>query len=94
MKLNLNQVLLGLDGKELKMGEDNMTVGKMLAGVVSNSKSTEFDHFKKFSLATKFYNESESDLDKSDNDKLLKIIEQDQNFGSIILGQLIGILKK
>lgn len=94
-KINLDVVLKGLDGQDLKMSPADVkpiTVGKSLASMLQGTQSKVFEPMKAWELAQAFYNRDSVELDKSDLSKLEGIVSEDQQFIITVRGQIMEIL--
>lgn len=83
MKLNFNFQFKGLDKNELK-GE---SAGKVLAAYLSSSNKG--NSIKLWDWALKLYNGEEIDLDPTDLDVLVGLIETAENLTVLAKGQIL-----
>ena len=96
-KINVDGPVTMLDGKPIAISESDrspFTIGKALANILISTKSKKFDSFKSYSLAKRFYNSSEVEVDESDFASILEIVKEDQSYGSLICGQILEVLNE
>ena len=94
-KINTKQVLKNLKGEAMKSGEQEMTVGDVIAAVLS-AKVT--NPYLGFVLAKKFSQDKFVELKAEDVVFVKEELEkngkrQDEGFYAIIIGQVIDILE-
>jgi hypothetical protein len=89
MKLNFNFQFTGLDGKELKelKGE---TAGKILAGYISSLNKG--NSIKLWDWAIKLYKGDELDLDASDLEVFIGLIDTSENLTVLSKAQILGYI--
>lgn len=96
-KMNVTKPITTLDGRPVIMSEADkteFTVGRAIANALLVTKSKKFDAFKSYSLAKRFYEDTEVDVDDSDFTNLIEIIKEDQTYGNLVIGQIIEFLNQ
>lgn len=94
MKINLKEALRDFEDKVIEMNEKELTVGYVIALILSSAQKCSFDSYKLYELGRKCYNDDELEILGSDLEEVKKIIEQNDQFGNIIKGQIIEKLSK
>lgn len=89
--LDFNQTLKGLDGKEVKEGDNALTLGKLLANQLAFTNKG--DALKLFTWAQKCWNGEELDLDKSDEQTLKDFIKNNEQLTVLAKAQLLEVFK-
>jgi len=93
MKLNLDQVCVDLDGKPLIHNGSNLTFGKAFAEVLISSKSD--DKLRSYTLAQLLNKGGEEiELNESDIQFLRETVKRNENWATLVLGQLELFLTK
>lgn len=87
MKLNLNEVLLSLDGKELDDGDKSLTVGISLARILVTGSNK--DALRAYVLGKKLMDAEEVELDASEVNFIKTAIEENQTYTVLVKGQLL-----
>ena len=87
MKLNLNEVLLSLDGKELDHGDKHLTVGISLAQILVAGSNK--DALRAYVLGKKLMDAEEVELDASEVNFIKTAIEENQTYTVLVKGQLL-----
>ncbi len=87
-KLSLNIQPKSLNGVESK--GDNLA--KILAGILSN-KSPGIDSIKAMDWAMKLFNDGSIEIDRSDNQKLEKFVEDTDQLTNLGKSQIINVLR-
>lgn len=91
MKLDTTAKIVNLNGEPIKDVDGEVTVGKIVAGALANSKSKS-DPIKLLVLAERFYREKSVDLDEVDLE-LVNTVMKDSDFVPLIKGQILRTLK-
>jgi hypothetical protein len=86
MKINMNKVILGLDGKEIEGTHLGKIVAQTLAG------SSKGDALKFFTWAQKLYAGEELDLDPSDTETLKNFIKEAESLTILTKAQALAEL--
>lgn len=89
--LDFNQTLKGLDGKEVKEGDNALTLGKLLANQLAFTNKG--DALKLFTWAQKCWNGEKLDLDKSDEQTLKDFIKNNEQLTVLAKAQLLEVFK-
>ena len=94
MKIKTDTILVGLDGKYIPISIDSplpFSIGKAIANLLTIPKKggKKFEPFKSYELAKKFYNNPEVEVDKADFAVLKEIVEKDENYSALIIGQIL-----
>lgn len=89
--LDFNQTLKGLDGKEVKEGDNALTLGKLLANQLAFTNKG--DALKLFTWAQKCWNGESLDLDKSDEQTLKDFIKNNEQLTVLAKAQLLEVFK-
>ena len=93
MKINLKQVLVNLEGKELKNHDGKpFTVGEGISSVLISAEIG--GKMKMFVLAQNCYKDETIDVDKADLELIKKAIEATKIYTVLISGQLLSILSE
>lgn len=88
MKINTQQLLKDLDGKEL----ENVFLGKTLAQIIIREEGTK-DPLRNYTLATKLNGaEGELELDKSELEFIKNSVKTTKIFNSLVSGQILSLL--
>lgn len=90
MKINAKEVLKGLGGEELKMGDTVVTVGETISNILLTD--TKGGKMKLYSLAQKFYNDKNIELDDADFSLVKTSVETSPAYNALVIGQLLVIL--
>jgi len=89
MKINTKTVIKTPEGKNYKDGEDDLTIGKVVASTLATTKST--DPWKSYKLTNDFIKDV-VDL-KSEDIVFIKEIMKDAEWLPYIIGQVFEILE-
>lgn len=93
MKIKCKEVLKTLQGQPIKDGKEELTLGMTVANILLQPRQDKkFSTLKAFSLAQKFFNENEVDLDDADLKTLKELLETDTFFSPLVTGQILKIL--
>lgn len=96
MKVNCNQVLVSLDGKNLVDRDPDsgdmfpMTVGRVIASGLNLSKASDADPARKYGLMVKVYQGNDIELSAEDIVLIKTCVAM---FPPIVSGQVINILE-
>lgn len=90
IKIKTNQALKTLKGEELKEGNETITVGLLMANILSGQVS---NPHRAYQFAKKFSVEKEVELKAEDQVYLKQQVESAKHLGAIYIGQLIEILE-
>ena len=87
------------NNEPIKLNDKFLTLGETISRMLANQDiERQFDPYKTFSIISKIQEkEKDIDIDNSDFDKLLKVVEHDRHFttnGDWVRGLVIDILKK
>ena len=89
MQINLSEVMLGLDGKALKLEDKDLTVGLALSECLVGGTSP--DPLRAYVLAKKLVGaEGEAELDQTESDFLKEAVNANNNYFAIVKGQLLS----
>lgn len=91
MKIKATEKIVTLKGEPYKNGDEELTLGVVLAESLAND--TTGGKMKIFSLAQKFFNNDEVELDAADMVMVKKAVEQCKSYNNIILGQALTLLE-
>lgn len=91
VKLNLNKMLLGLDGKD-HSSKDEDRLAKILATRLSYSNKGEA--VKLFDWSMSLWKDGEILVDKADLDFLVNFVKEDEQMYNFVKAQIIAVLKK
>ncbi len=91
MKINTKTVFKDLSGKELKDGNEPLTLGIAIANILLTSKVN--GKMKMFVLAQDFYNKESMEVDQADLSIIKKAAEETEGYNTIVTGQLLLILE-
>jgi len=93
MKIKTQTTIKTLKGEDIKDGEDKFfTIGKAMSEIIISSKIG--GKMKCFSLAQKFYNDKEVDLDQADMVLVKNLVESTDMYNNLVTGQLLVILSE
>lgn len=93
MKINTTKELKTLDGRIIMQSEnEKLTLGKAVANVLVTSEN--INKLKAYSLAQKFYNDAEVDIDEADFELVKQELEQSRAYNALIIGQILSIINK
>jgi len=87
-KIYCSKIITDMDGKPLKNGESEVTVGRVIAKILSETK-TKFDALKAWDMAQRFYKGAEIEIDDSDFETLKTEIGSNTMFIPLVLGQIL-----
>lgn len=85
MKINTQINLKGLDGKEMKDGDNTFPIGQAIANILVASETG--GKMKMFTLATKFYNDKQVDVDASDLSLVKEAVKATKIYNALVAGQ-------
>lgn len=92
-KINATKPILSLDGDSIKINGADFHIGNAIANILTG-KPNKFGPLKSWILAKRFYSESEIEIDEADFGTLVGIIETNDHYGAIVLGQILEEIKK
>jgi len=87
MKINLDQVLVGLNGDNYKQDGKDLTVGQILASCLDTGRET--GRMKLFVLAKKCYDGGTAEFDDADLSMMKKLVETSSITSNVIIGQVL-----
>ena len=91
--INAGKYLYSLEGNILPTSTTDkmpITIGRSIAAILLGHKGRKFDPMKLLELARKFYNASkEIEIDNSDLEGLKSIVNSDEQFLSLVTGQVL-----
>lgn len=90
MKANFNFPLLGLDGKPITDGGDELNAGKFLAARLA--QQTQGDAYKLFGWSVALHKGEDITLDKSDAKTLRDVINNDTGMTILAKAQLLEVI--
>lgn len=85
--MNLKETLLDLDGKPIKNGEEDLTVGRALAEILVRAKST--DPLRSYLLGRKLVESETLEPDKAEKEFIQNTIRSFEGYSVLIKGQLL-----
>lgn len=89
--VKMTQVLVNIDGQPLQEDGKDATVGKILAKMLVTHKP---DPLRSFLLSQELYKADKNyELKASDIPFLKEVVNDNQNYFSIVRGQLLNLLK-
>jgi len=91
MKISTGTVLKTLKGENYKEGEDNLTLGRVIAEAFSSDQSG--GKMKMFLLAEKAFKEKEIDVDAADLTLIKKAVEGCKSYNNLVTGQALVLLE-
>ena len=89
-KIKTDYILKDFEGKEIKNGDNNLTVGSTI-GIVLGAKTD--NPTLAWTLGKKFYMQKEVELKAEDVVFIKNLLEKTDIWNSIVTGQLIEILE-
>lgn len=87
MKIQAGKIVSTLEGRPYKMGDHELTVGKVLAEALSQSETG--GKMKMFLLAKRCWEDAEVEVDAADLALVKRSLESSKAFTNIILGQVL-----
>ena len=90
MKINTQNTLKDLAGKDIKNGNELFTMGMALGNILANSPTG--GKHKMFILATKCYQNKEVEIDKADLELIKNAIETTDQYNNLVSGQILQLL--
>ena len=96
MKLNLKQTFKNLKGEDVKVENETLTLGIILANIVlaPHKDKNGFRPLKSWELGKKLYENDIIELDMSDFIQIKELVENHENYFPFILGQVLEMLIK
>lgn len=92
-KLNLEEVLVGLDTKALKDGETDLTIGKAIATILVMEQHSK-DPLRSYLLARKITEGTKDlELDKAEADYIKDAVKETPAYITLVKGQILEKLK-
>lgn len=92
MIIDTDIVLSNLDGKKIKLDNEELTLSKALAVILIDSN--ESDKIKLYNLAKKIYSGGNVELDNSEIKIILSVINSSKAFPVLITGQCGSMLNQ
>jgi len=92
MKIKTHTTIKTLDGKDIKDVDKSFTIGQALSEIIISSKIG--GKMKCFSLAQKFYNDEEVNLDQADIVLVKNLVESTDLYTNLVTGQILVILSE
>ena len=99
-KIIINKTFKDLKGQVLKIGDEELTLGKVLSDIVltPHKEKNGFRPLKSLELAKRFYGvdakNKEVEIDKSDFIQIKELVENNDGYFPIVLAQVIEELNK
>ncbi len=91
MQIQANKVVTTLSGKPYTSDGKELTVGNVIAEALAGD--TTGGKFKLYTLAQKFWNEPEVEVDAADLGLIKTAVENTKTYNNIIIGQVLGLLQ-
>lgn len=93
MKIDCSKLITSLDGTPIKVGEEHLTLGFVIAEAMASDKTG--GKMKLYILAEKAYKNQVMEVDAADHAFIKKAVEQctSYNQNAIILGQALAYLE-
>lgn len=85
MKINTGQPILNLKGENMKVDDENLTLGNVIAN--SLLLDTTAGKMKLYILAKKIYDSKSVDLDKADFNIVKNALEKSTTYNALVIGQ-------
>lgn len=93
IKIDAKKVLVGLDGKPLKVNDQEMSVGSIVATMINSvAGPNRTDPMRLYSLAQKFYSQEEVEIEPHDFKIVKQIVEDDKNYFVMVPAQILELL--
>lgn len=91
ININLDFILKDLEGNDLN---ESQQAGKLLATVLTSNKTPGITPIKAYDWAVKLYNSGKIDIDRSDIELLVKVIEGNEILTNLGKAQILIALNK
>ena len=91
MKVNAKRVLKNLKGENYQDNKEDVTVGAIVSNILSQEQTG--GKMKLYSLAVRFYEDEEVELDSADLVLVKKAVEDSKEYNNLILGQILLALE-
>lgn len=93
-QINCNLEIKTLAGDSIPDGKDNLTVGAIVASILSTERFPNIKPLKAYALAQRFFSSETIELDDSDLSDVLAAVEANEKWIPLVLAQVIQELKK
>lgn len=86
-------VLKGLDGKELKTGNEIVLIDKSLANLIANDIARDNTTMQKYELATKLFNANNTEIEISESEKeIIRSTASSGNISVLLAAQILNVI--